>query len=377
MTDTPPARVTDSDLRFMREALDLGRAGLGRTWPNPSVGCVLVSRSGEVIGRGATAPGGRPHAETQALAEAGERAQGATAYVTLEPCSHFGKTPPCSDALVAAGIARVVCALGDPDPRVHGRGFARLREAGITVVGEVLADIAARDHAGHVARVVHGRPFVQLKMALSRDGMVGLPGRRVAITAEPATQRVHELRSRVDAILVGIGTVLADDPLLTVRLPASEGRSPVRVVVDSDLRLPVGSRLVQTAQDVPVHVWCGYGAGTQRASVLEGHGVVVHRAPTPWLGARGVELRIVLRDLVKLGLTRVMVEGGPTIAAALLERDLVDEVVLFEAPGDIGRGGLPAFTASARAGLDAPDRFELLSREQIGDDVMTRRWRRR
>ena len=224
-----------ADQRFMQLALALGRRGQGRTWPNPAVGAVVV-KDGVIVGRGWTQPGGRPHAEPEALRRAGEAARGATLYVTLEPCSHFGKSPPCVDAVIAAGIARVVSAIEDPNPEVAGQGHARLRAAGITVDVGLGAAEAARDHAGHFRRIRDKRPHVILKLAVSADDKIGAAGRKpVAITGEAARTRVHLLRAQCDAILVGIGTVLADDPLLTCRLPGMEARSPVRVVLDRAL----------------------------------------------------------------------------------------------------------------------------------------------
>src|SRR5437667_7337034 len=218
-----------ADLQAMRAALALARRGLGRVWPNPAVGCVIV-KNGRIVGRGWTQPGGRPHAETEALARAGAAARGATLYVTLEPCSHHGRTPPCVDAIIAAGIARVVSALVDPNPQVAGAGHWRLAEQGITVEIGTGADAARRAHAGHIRRVRDGRPHVTLKLAVSADGKAGLsPRRPVAITGEAARERLHLVRAMNDAVLTGIGTVLSDDPQLTCRLPGMERRSPVRV----------------------------------------------------------------------------------------------------------------------------------------------------
>src|SRR5579871_4963868 len=227
-----------ADLRFMQLALVLGRRGLGRTWPNPAVGAVVV-RDGVIVGRGWTQPGGRPHAEVEALARAGEAARGATLYVTLEPCSHVGKSPPCADAIIAAGIARVVSAIEDPNPEVAGQGHAKLRGAGIKVDVGLMAEEAARAHAGHFRRIRDKRPYVIAKLAVSADDKIAGPGHKtVAITGELTNARTHLLRAQCDAILVGIGTVLADDPLLTCRLPGMEARSPARIVLDRRLRIP-------------------------------------------------------------------------------------------------------------------------------------------
>src|SRR3981189_2821847 len=240
-----------ADQRFMTLALTLGRRGQGRTWPNPAVGAVVV-KDGVIVGRGWTQPGGRPHAEPEALKRAGEAARGGTPYATLEPCSHFRTSPPCVDAVIAAGIARVVWAIEDPNPEVAGQGHAKLRAAGIAVDVGLNAAEAVRDHAGHFRRIRDKRPHVILKLAVSSDDKIGAAGRKpLAITGEAAKARVHLLRAQCDAILVGIGTVLADDPLLTCRLPGMEPRSPVRVVLDRALRIPGTSRRVPFARDAP------------------------------------------------------------------------------------------------------------------------------
>src|SRR5580700_4659831 len=231
------------DLGHMRTALGLARRGLGNTWPNPAVGCVIV-KDGRVVGRGWTQKGGRPHAETEALARAGKGAKGATAYVSLEPCSHHGKTPPCAEALIAAGVSRVVAAVEDPDPRVSGRGIARLRAAGIAVEAGLCAAEAAELNAGFFCRVAQGRPLVTLKLAASLDGRIATPtGKSRWITGPAARERAHLLRAAHDAVLIGTGTALADDPQLTCRLPGLEARSPVRIVIDRTLRLPATLRL--------------------------------------------------------------------------------------------------------------------------------------
>src|ERR1700692_3965928 len=241
-----------ADRRFMQLALTLGRRGQGRTWPNPAVGAVVV-KDGVIVGRGWTQPGGRPHAEPEALQRAGEAARGATLYVTLEPCSHIGQSPPCTEAIIAAGIARVVSAIEDPNPEVAGQGHARLRAAGIAVDTGLGAAEAAHDHAGHFRRVRDKRPHVILKLAVSADGKIAAAGHKpVAISGEAAKAQVHLLRAQCDAILVGIGTVLSDDPVLTCRLPGMEARSPVRVVLDRALRIPGTSRLVHSARGTPL-----------------------------------------------------------------------------------------------------------------------------
>src|SRR5712664_949162 len=269
-----------ADRRFMELALTLGRRGQGRTWPNPAVGAVVV-KDGVIVGRGWTQPGGRPHAEPEALRRAGEAARGATLYVTLDPCSHVGKSPPCADAIIAAGIARVVSAIEDPNPEVAGQGHARLRAAGITVDVGLCAAEAAFDHAGHFRRIRDKRPHVILKLAVSPDGKIGAAGGKpVAITGEATRNRVHLLRAQSDAILVGIGTALADDPLLTCRLPGMAARSPVRVVLDQSLRIPASSRLVRSARETPLWVMTSNLAEARAAMKLGAAGAQVIRVAT-------------------------------------------------------------------------------------------------
>ncbi len=332
----------------MALALALGRRGLGRTWPNPAVGAVLV-RNGAIVGRGWTQPGGRPHAETEALRRAGDTARGATMYVTLEPCSHHGKTPPCADAIIAAGVARVVSAIEDPNPEVAGQGHARLRAAGIAVEVGIGADAAHRDHAGHIRRMRDGRPHVMLKLAVSADGKAGAVGRKpIAITGEAARERVHLMRAQSDAIMIGIGTALADDPLLTCRLPGMGRISPVRIVLDSTLRLPLGSRLAKSAREVPLWAIAAADAPKAREDALRAEGVeILHSAGN---GGR-FDLSAVLKLLAARGVTRLMVEGGPTLASALLAADLVDEAQLFHSQQAVGADGIDALDANAGAAL--------------------------
>jgi len=361
------------DLRFMQLALTLGRRGHGNAWPNPAVGAVVV-KDGVVVGRGWTQPGGRPHAETEALRRAGERAKGATLYVTLEPCSHHGRTPPCADAIIRAGIARVVSALRDPNPKVAGEGYARLRAAEIAVADGMCADEALRDHAGHIRRILAGRPRVMLKLAVSADGKAALPGRKpVPITGEEARARVHLLRAMNDAILVGIGTVLADDPALTCRLPGMLAQSPVRVVLDSMLRLPLDSQLVASAPDIPVWVFCTPAASGDKERLLSLRGVTVIRIAA---GKEGLPLATVLQALAERGITRLMVEGGPKVAAALLRADLVDEAVLLHGLRTIGPDGIDALDGLALRALTASPKLALVQTETIGGDKLERYERR-
>jgi diaminohydroxyphosphoribosylaminopyrimidine deaminase/5-amino-6-(5-phosphoribosylamino)uracil reductase len=351
----------------MSLALSLGRRGLGNTWPNPAVGAVIVrSEQGEpvIVGRGWTQPNGRPHAEIEALSRAAAAARGATLYVTLEPCSHHGRTPPCADAIIAAGIARVVSAMEDPNPEVAGAGHARLRKAGIAVEVGVGAGEARRTHAGHIRRMREHRPHVTLKLALSADGKAGAQGRRpVAITGEAVRARVHRMRAMNDAILIGIGTAIADDPQLTCRLPGMEKFSPVRVVLDTTLRLPPDSALVKSARAVPLWVITAPDAPPRPAAMLREHGAEVLTAAAT---AGRLDLSAVATLLAARGITRLMVEGGPIIAAAFVTADLVDEAALFRSPRTIGPGGIDALDGLRLAALN--DRLELLGREPIGDD---------
>ncbi|MEJ0051624.1 MAG: bifunctional diaminohydroxyphosphoribosylaminopyrimidine deaminase/5-amino-6-(5-phosphoribosylamino)uracil reductase RibD [Methylovirgula sp.] len=338
------------DLRFMAAALNLARRGLGRVAPNPAVGALIV-KDGAVIGRGVTAPGGRPHAEVLALREAGDAARGATLYVTLEPCSHHGRTPPCADAIIAAGIARVVSALEDPDQRVAGQGHARLRAAGIEVEIGVLADAARRANLGHILRVTHGRPMVTLKLAETGDGFAtgasGTP--RLRITGGAANGRVQMLRALHDAVMIGVDTALADDPRLTVRLPGLEDRKPLRIVLDSHLRLPPSLHLVTTARGHPTLVITTGSAPQEAEMALVAKGVEVVRVKADRVGH--VDLAAALGMLGTQGLTRIFCEGGPHLAAALIGQKLAEVVTLFQSPTRLGQPGLQALDAVSRAAL--------------------------
>jgi diaminohydroxyphosphoribosylaminopyrimidine deaminase/5-amino-6-(5-phosphoribosylamino)uracil reductase len=355
----------------MTLALTLGRRGLGQTWPNPAVGAVVV-RHGQagpvVVGRGWTAPGGRPHAETEALKHAGAAAAGATLYVTLEPCSHHGKTPPCADAIVTAGITRVVSALEDPNPEVAGEGHARLRAAGIAVDIGVGAEEARRAHDGHTRRMRDGRPHILLKLAVSSDGKAGLAGRQPAdITGRAARQRAHMLRAASDAMLIGIGTALADNPLLTCRLPGMAGRSPVRVVLDRSLRLPLGSRLVTTAGTSPLWVVGSEAASREREVALRAAGAEVLRVEE---AADRLELAAVLCALVTRGITRLMVEGGPIVAAAFVAAGLMDEVALFRRAFPIGPDGIDALEGLPLTAVTQAPHLRSRGVEPVGEDTL-------
>ena len=369
----------------MGVARALGERGLGATWPNPSVGCVIVSPDGSVVGRGRTGLQGRPHAETQALGMAGAAARGATAYVTLEPCSHKGQTPPCADALAAAGIARVVVACGDPDPRVNGAGLARLRAAGIKVRQAFMAAEATETLAGFFARVQLGRPLVTLKLASTLDGRIATrTGQSQWITGPESRRAAQALRGRNDAVMVGAGTAAADDPELTCRLPGYANRPSVRIVADGGLRTPAGAKLVQTAHQAPTWLLYHtdslpddvtlYGAPpgdlvpsrAQRLAEAGARCILVPRGPG------GIDLPQAMRALGTRGLTRVLVEGGAQLASSLLRADLVDRLVWFHAAGVMGSDGLPAVQGLDVDGLAQMKRFSPTGLPvQLGADTMT------
>lgn len=356
------------DARFMASAIRLSRKHLGLTGTNPSVGTLIV-RDGVIVGRGVTAVGGRPHAEPQALAEAGDLARGATAYVTLEPCAHHGRTPPCANTLVTAGIARVVGAANDPDPRVAGKGYAILRAAGVDVTEGVLAERAADQMAGYLTQSLKKRPEVILKLAVSADGMIGRKGGgQVAITGAIARAQVHLMRAEADAILIGVGTAIADDPELTVRLPGLAARSPIRIVLDPMLRLPPGSRLTLTARETPTWVVGCEGADPVRRTALEALGV---RVLAGELFDGHLALPELLEDLGGQGVSTLLVEGGAATASHFLTDGLVDRVALFGGDISVGAGGIPSPLTAATI----PAGFKLLQEAMFGGDTY-REWAR-
>jgi diaminohydroxyphosphoribosylaminopyrimidine deaminase/5-amino-6-(5-phosphoribosylamino)uracil reductase len=361
-----PAQVNaKDDERFMRLALALGRRNLGRTWPNPAVGAVIV-KDGVIVGRGWTQAGGRPHAETQALKRAGKLAEGATIYVSLEPCSHKGKTPPCVDAIIRAGISRVVSAMQDPNPEVAGAGHTKLIAKGIRVDIGLGANEAQRVNAGHLRRVTDGRPHVVLKLAVSADEKVATVGRRpVAISGEAARERVFQMRAHNDAIMVGIGTVLSDNPALTCRLPGMFELSPVRVVLDSQLRVPMASHVIATVRETPTWVFGSGSASTIAEEILIDRGAKVFR-----VGSKDgrLDLGDVLKRLAGEGITRVMVEGGPTVAASLVKADLVDAAVLQRSDKSIGPDGIETLAGNPFRMLTHSVNLAMCGNEQLGTD---------
>lgn len=361
------------DQCWMQGALALARRSLGRTWPNPAVGTIIV-KGERVLGRGATAPGGRPHAETIALVQARERfgaeaLRGATAYVSLEPCAHHGRTPPCTGALIEAGIGRVVFPMIDPDPRVSGRGAEALKAAGVEACAGVMADAAQQLNAGFISRLERGRPHLVLKLAATLDGRIATrTGESRWITAPAARRRAHLMRATHDAVLVGAGTVRADDPMLDVRLPGLADRAPVRIVADGALSLPLTGQLARTARDQPLWVVHRAEVDVERRTAFEDLGALTIEAPAD----QGViSMPGMMSLLVERGITRLLCEGGGRLAASLLAAGLVDEIALFSAGKVVGGDGAPAVQGFGLERLAEAPGFELAHVEAIGDDLLS------
>jgi diaminohydroxyphosphoribosylaminopyrimidine deaminase/5-amino-6-(5-phosphoribosylamino)uracil reductase len=364
---TPPA-FSEDDRHFMRVALSLSKRGLGNVWPNPSVGCVLVSPDGHIVGRGNTRPGGRPHAERVALDAAGEKARGATAYVTLEPCSHFGKSPPCSAGLIEAGVARVVSALTDPDDRVSGRGHKMLADAGIKVDVGLFADEARQANEGFLSRIERGRPFVTLKLASTMDARSATKsGESQWITGVAAREEGHLLRASHDAILVGAQTVLSDDPTLTCRLPGRRRHSPVRVVLDRQGVVPLSAKLIKTASDVPTWIVTADNKFAELSEKFEKTSVKVIAARC---AADHLDLHDVMQKLGDAGLTRVLVETGGNLAAGLLKPHLVDRIVHFVAPSLSGAEGKAMIADLGIEKLSDMPHFIRSFMRSVGEDIV-------
>jgi len=372
-----PATLEEWDRRLMAAANSIGRRNLGRTFPNPAVGALVVRfENGRpvIFARGYTAVGGRPHAETEALRIAGEAARGATTYVTLEPCAHHGRTPPCADAIVNAGIARAVIAIEDPNPDVKGQGVSILRAAGIEVAIGAGEEEARITHAGHFRRMTDGRPHIILKIAVSADGKTALAGRRPAeISCEASRAEAHMLRATSDAVLIGSGTAVADDPLLTCRLPGMAERSPIRVVLDGKLLIRRDSKLVRTAREVPVWVLAGPDAPVEAEKKLTAAGVEVLRVKAAMDGR--VDLRAALSRLAERGITRVLVEGGPVLSAMLVRADLVDEAVVVRSPRELGPDAINAIESMPLEALTNSPKLKLIERRMAGADTYTRYFR--
>jgi diaminohydroxyphosphoribosylaminopyrimidine deaminase / 5-amino-6-(5-phosphoribosylamino)uracil reductase len=367
------ARPEGDDAGHMRAALGLARRALGRSWPNPAVGCTIV-RDGRVIGRGWTQPGGRPHGETVALAQAGAAARGATAFVSLEPCAHHGRTPPCANALAEAGVGRVVIPLIDPDPRVAGRGIAALQAGGVRVETGLLAEEAMGLNRGFFARIAAGRPMLTLKLAQSLDGRIAtVSGESRWITGSLARREVHLARAQSDAVLIGAGTARADDPMLDVRDIGLEDASPVRVVVTGSLALPLGSRLRESAGRLPLWLCHHCGAEPALRAAWAAAGATLIEVPVQPDGR--MDLGAMMLSLGARGLTRVLCEGGGTLAAALIAADLVDEVVTYSAGLVLGAEGTPSVGAIPGGILALAPRFRLEDERRVGGDLRAR-WTR-
>jgi diaminohydroxyphosphoribosylaminopyrimidine deaminase / 5-amino-6-(5-phosphoribosylamino)uracil reductase len=365
--------MTARDELHMAQAIRLARRGLGLAWPNPSVGAVVVAATGEIAGRGWTAPGGRPHAEAIALDRAGRKAEDSTVYVTLEPCAHEGRGMPCSDAIIASKVKRVVIGVHDPDPRTAGHGIAKLKEAGIEVDVGVLAAEAASVTLGHLMRVTEGRPAVTLKLAVGADGrMPKGDGEPVWITGPAARAHGHLLRAMNDAILVGRGTIIADNPTLTCRLPGMSCRSPVRVVLDRRLRTPPEAKLFEDTM-VPVWLLCAAGETHAHAETLDNHGAEIVTVPVDDHGL--IDVQDALETLAHRGITRVLIEGGPSVARAFLDADLVDEAVIYQGAQPVGEDGLTPFSGDGLDRLTASGHFTFITSRSFGPDRMTW-WRR-
>jgi diaminohydroxyphosphoribosylaminopyrimidine deaminase / 5-amino-6-(5-phosphoribosylamino)uracil reductase len=370
-----PAIDPDFDARMMREALGVGRRQLGQTWPNPAVGAVVVSPQGDIIGRGATAPGGRPHAEALALDAAGDAATGGTIYVTLEPCAHRSVRGgmPCLERIIRSGISRVVFAIEDPNPHISGLSHALLRSAGIRTTAHVESLSAARDHLGHVLRVREGRPMLTLKIAETADGFCAPEGGgRLQISSDAAMQAVHQLRAEHDAIMVGIATVLSDDPLLTARGKGADGtsfeaRSPLRIVIDSDLRLPLDSKLVSTAATIPVWVIAAEDAEREPEQRLRDAGLEVMRVGR--LSTGGLDLAAAFRLLGLRGITRVFSEGGPRIANSLATADLVDTFIRSTSDRPLGQPGMRAVLPDLASRITDQALFDTPASVRHGSDL--------
>jgi len=367
--------MTTRDTHYMAQAIRIARRGLGLAWPNPSVGAIVVMPSGEIAGRGWTAPAGRPHAEAIALVRAGSRAEGSTLYVTLEPCAHGGgRGAPCVNVIIEAKVKRVVIGIGDPDPRTAGRGIERLKTAGIDVTLGVGAAEAQSVTLGHLMRVREGRPAVTLKLAVGADGRIPRgDGEPVWITGPAARAHGHLLRAINDAIIVGRGTVLADDPSLTCRLPGMKSHSPVRVVLDRGLRTPPSARLFED-REVPIWLLCAAEEAQTHSKRLLDRGAEILPVPVEDCGM--LDVREALEILAHHGMTRVLVEGGPSVAQSFLDAHLVDEAVIYTGPKSVGDEGVTPFGGEGLDRLVKNSHFTRIATRSFGPDRMTW-WRRK
>lgn len=357
--------ISDTDKNFMRSAIAVARRGFGRTAPNPSVGCIIVNKAGQIIARARTADGGRPHAETIALAAAGHEAKGATVYVTLEPCAHHGQTPPCAQALVDAGVLRVVIGTLDCNPRVSGKGIEILQNAGILVIFDVLAEECAQLHKSFFTTIQKNRPYITLKTACTLDGKVATAGGESKwITGEPARAHVHMLRSQHDAVLVGIETVLADNCSLTVR-GLVQNKPMTRIVLDSGLRIPLSRKLVDNSVDEPV--WIFYDADSsdvEKVKLLEEKEGVTLVPISP------KNLSAVLYDLANRGITRLMVEGGAKVHSSFVSAELFDELYVYRASKLLGDNAIGLFSDLDIKSLAQAHDLNLVDQISLGKDSL-------
>lgn len=339
----PGTGLSDLDRKFIASVIHLGSSRIGKTAPNPSVGALLVQFEADgarIVGRGVTGDRGRPHGEIIALQAAGDRAIGATCYVSLEPCAHHGRTPPCVTALQSAGVARVVMATVDADPRVRGKGARYLADNGVSVIKSATPEAADIANIGHLTRARVGRPAVTLKLALSKDGFIGRAGDGMSAITGPLSRRVvHALRARADVLMVGIGTILADNPDLTCRLPGMQDWSPVRVILDPNVKTPVEARLFDNIKSAPVRIFVGQDASEEKILKLEARGAEVLRTERD---TNGLALEPIMMQLAESGTTNIFLEGGATLATSFLVADLVDRAMIFTGNGEIGADGISA-----------------------------------
>ncbi len=351
----------------MDAALNLAQRGLGNVWPNPAVGCVIV-KNNRVIGRGWTAFGGRPHAETEALRNAGQDVLGSTVYVTLEPCNHYGKTPPCVDALIDAGIKKIVIATLDPDDRVSGKGIKRLENAGIDVEVGIAKAQAEKINQGFFLRVGNSRPFITLKMATTLDGKIATQsGESKWITGELSRKFSHKLRACHDAVLVGSGTVVADNPSLICRLPGFQNKHKLRIIVDGRLRTPLNGELAQTAKEVPVLIYTHSKNKKQKIKKLESLGVKIVVLEK---NGKHLDIKELMKEISSLGITRLLIEGGGVLNSSLMANDLVDEIAWFRSPCILGNDGVPAIENLGLDKLEKRKKFSRNSTIALDEDIL-------
>ncbi|MDH4317481.1 MAG: bifunctional diaminohydroxyphosphoribosylaminopyrimidine deaminase/5-amino-6-(5-phosphoribosylamino)uracil reductase RibD [Desulfobulbaceae bacterium] len=360
----------DYDQKFMEEALIEARKGVGRTAPNPAVGAVIV-KDGKIVGRGYHHRAGEPHAEVNAIADAGGLTEGATIYVTLEPCNHTGRTPPCTKAILEAGLQKVVIGSPDPNPGVKGGGAKFLTGCGLQVISGVLEDRCKEVIRPFLKHSLQGIPWVVMKAGMSLDGKISYrPGQGGKITSSQSSLHVHHLRDQLDAILIGIGTAEIDDPSLNVRLEGGDGRDPLRVVIDPDLRLSPSAKMLHLDSTAQTWIFCKHNCSVERHKALTGQGAVIHETATN--GDGRLNLLEVLQVLGRHGVTSLLVEGGAKIHASMLGSGLVDEVNLFVAPFFIGDAGVPLLDGLSFASREQAFKLHKVETMMMGDDILIR-----